>query len=1036
MGLINGNSLNNLLVGDVNDDQIYGYGGDDTIDGGYGNDSLYGGDGNDTIYGSYSNDKLDGGYGDDILYGDTGEDILEGSYGDDRLYGGAQSDRLSGGENNDLLKGGSEDDILEGGYGNDILNGDEGNDSLDGGGNDDILIGSTGNDTLNGGGGMDSADYSQRYQQIILTAIDRIDKGTLGIDQLINIEKIIANGSYLHDIIDASTWGDNASINANLQTQTLSVSNSSGVKTVSVINFDHVYGTSRNDIITGNTGNNQLFGNGGDDTIRGSGGSDTLDGGTGNNRADYSQLGQSITFLPSNTVKKSNLGTDQLIGIQTIVADRNASNNTIDVSSLTNITSINANLAAQTVTVNGSQSWTMVNFDDVKGTNQVDSLIGDTQDNQLFGYGGNDTINGGYGNDSLYGGDGNDTIYGSYSNDKLDGGYGDDILYGDTGEDTLEGSYGDDRLYGGAQSDRLSGGENNDLLKGGSEDDILKGGYGNDILNGDEGNDSLDGGGNDDILIGSTGNDTLNGGGGMDIADYSQMSRQLVLTAIDRINKDTLGLDQLINIEKIIANSNVNHHIIDATTWGDNATINVNLQTQTLSVSNSSGVKTVSVINFDHVKGTNHNDIITGDTQNNQLFGNGGDDTIRGSGGSDTLDGGTGNDSADYSQLGQSITFLASNIVKKSHLGTDQLIGIQTIVADATTANNTIDVFGLSDITFISANLATKTVTVNGSQSWTVVNFDDVKGTNQADSLIGDNQDNQLFGYGGDDTINGGYGNDVLYGGSGNNTLNGGDDYDTADYSQITKNITFLQTGVLQKDGGLGQDQLVQIEKVLVNANTGSNTIDASTADANTSINVNLNYQFFDVIELSEIKSFAVENFDHVKGSNQDDDIVGDSQNNLLIGNGGNDFLDGFEGNDQLNGGSGDDYIWGYFGNDSLIGGSGNDTLMGEGDDDTLIGDDGDDSLMGGDGNDILTGGLGQDNFVFNNVSEGIDIIKDFNLGQGDKIHIYQVIFGSTNISDFAYDASTGGLLFAGTKFATIENKPLGFTTNLHIEFI
>ncbi|MCF4966081.1 hypothetical protein CV014_02710 [Nostoc sp. CMAA1605] len=453
-------------------------------------------------------------------------------------------------------------------------------------------------------------------------------------------------------------------------------------------------------------------------------------------------------------------------------------------------------------------------------------------------------------------------------------------------------------------------------------------------------------------------------------------------------------------------------------------------------MTNSSGVKTLSVVNFDHVRGTSRNDTITGNTGNNQLFANGGDDTIRGSGGNDTLDGGTGNNRADYSQLGESITFVPVNTVKKGVLGTDTLTDIQTIIADATTANNTIDVSSLTTITSINANLANQIITVNGSQSWNVVNFDDVKGTNQADSLTGDSQDNQLFGYGGDDIINGGYGNDILYGGSGNNTLNGGGDYDTADYSQITKNITFLQTGVIQKDGGLGEDELVNIERVVVNANASNNIIDASTADSNTSINVNLNYQFFDVISLSGIKSFAIENFDNVKGSNQSDDIVGDSQNNLLIGNGGDDFLDGYEGDDNLNGGSGDDYIWGYFGNDYLTGGSGNDTLMGEGDDDTLLSGDGDDSLMGGDGNDILTGGLGQDKFVFNNVSEGVDIIKDFNISEGDKIQIYQVMFGTTDINNFSYDASTGSLFFEGNKFATLENLPTGFSPNSQIEFI
>ncbi|WP_197480201.1 calcium-binding protein, partial [Anabaena sp. 4-3] len=806
-------------------------------------------------------------------------------------------------------------------------------------------------------------------------------------------------------------------------------------------NFDHVNGTNGDDRMTGDTQSNQISGNGGDDTLRGSSGNDTLDGGTGNDTADYSQFGESITFRGTSTVNKGSRGTDQLIGIERILADASTANNTIDVSWLSNITSINANLEASIVTItdiNGSQTWTVGNFDDVKGTNQADTLTGDYQDNQLFGYGGDDILNGGFGNDTLDGGNGNDLLRGGSRNDSLYGDAGDDSLYGDTGSDTLDGGFGNDQLYGGAQSDRLIGGDGNDLLRGGSEDDTLEGGYGRDTLNGDTGNDSLDGGENDDTLFGSSGNDTLNGGDGKDIANYTPVNRRLILTAIDRIDKDTFGQDQLISIETIIANSSVSNHLINATSWGNNASINANLQTGTLTVSDNTGVKTVGVVNFDHVNGTNLQDIIIGDAQNNQLSGNGGDDTLGASSGNDTLNGGTGNDTADYSQLRQSITFQASSTVNKGSLGTDQLIGIEKIVADASTVNNTIDVSALSNITSINANLEAETVMItdsNGSKSWNVVNFDDVKGTNQADTLTGDYQDNQLFGYGGDDILNGGFGNDTLDGGSGNNTLNGGEDYDTADYSQIGQSITLLPTGVIQKDGGLGQDQLSKIERIVADSNAASNMIDASTADINTSINVDLNYQFLDVVGLDGIQSFAIENFDHVKGTNQNDYIFGDSQDNLFLANGGDDFIDGLEGNDTLNGGSGNDYMLGYFGNDSLIGGSGNDTLLGEDGDDILIGGDGDDSLSGGSGNDILTGGFGQDTFVFDSLFQGVAIIKDFNVSEGDKIQIYEFIFGSSNVNDFSYDASTGNLFFQGTQFATLENQPIDFSTTLQIEF-
>jgi Ca2+-binding RTX toxin-like protein len=89
-----------------------------------------------------------------------------------------------------------------------------------------------------------------------------------------------------------------------------------------------------------------------------------------------------------------------------------------------------------------------------------------------------------------------------------------------------------------------------------------------------------------------------------------------------------------------------------------------------------------------------------------------------------------------------------------------------------------------------------------------------------------------------------------------------------------------------------------------------------------------------------------------------------------VFGQGGNDTItatnsatrtyDGGAGNDVLNGGSVAD---------NLIGGAGDDTISGGG---------GNDTIVGGVGADSLTGGGGSDRFVFNNASEGIDTITDF----------------------------------------------------------
>ncbi|MGY1408093.1 Ig-like domain-containing protein [Luteimonas sp. A611] len=83
------------------------------------------------------------------------------------------------------------------------------------------------------------------------------------------------------------------------------------------------------------------------------------------------------------------------------------------------------------------------------------------------------------------------------------------------------------------------------------------------------------------------------------------------------------------------------------------------------------------------------------------------------------------------------------------------------------------------------------------------------------------------------------------------------------------------------------------------------------------------------------------------------------------------------------------DYIWhnhatfspgeSHGGNDILDGGLGNDLLFGQG---------GNDVLRGGQGDDILYGGAGADTFVWEEGDMGNDLIRDFNIADGDRIDL------------------------------------------------
>ncbi|HEY9617229.1 MAG TPA: calcium-binding protein [Microcoleaceae cyanobacterium] len=208
----------------------------------------------------------------------------------------------------------------------------------------------------------------------------------------------------------------------------------------------------------------------------------------------------------------------------------------------------------------------------IEGTPNAESLTGDSKNNILFGYAGNDTLTGGNGADVdiLIGGAGNDSLIGSSGRDiflfyspiintpalptsgtgtltvvtvtdgtdtitnfdanedrimiatvgtaaseTLNGSdsYNDFIL-GDAGNDLINGQNGEDILVGGTGNDTLNGGNNNDVLVGESGNDSLNGGTGNDFLSGGEGN---------DILTGGSGNDVMSGGAGIDYFVFNDL---------------------------------------------------------------------------------------------------------------------------------------------------------------------------------------------------------------------------------------------------------------------------------------------------------------------------------------------------------------------------------------------------------------------------------------------------------------------------------------------------------------------------------
>lgn len=95
------------------------------------------------------------------------------------------------------------------------------------------------------------------------------------------------------------------------------------------------------------------------------------------------------------------------------------------------------------------------------GTNNSDSLVGGTGDDQIRALQGDDTVHGGDGNDSLDAGGGDDLMFGDAGNDRIDGESGRDTIFGGDGDDIINGSNGaadtpGNLLDGGAGRDQVT----------------------------------------------------------------------------------------------------------------------------------------------------------------------------------------------------------------------------------------------------------------------------------------------------------------------------------------------------------------------------------------------------------------------------------------------------------------------------------------------------------------------------------------------------------------------------------------------------
>ena len=281
----------------------------------------------------------------------------------------------------------------------------------------------------------------------------------------------------------------------------------------------------------------------------------------------------------------------------------------------------------------------------VIGTAGNDTLTGTADADVIDGLGGNDRLDGGAGDDRLNGGSGGDVLNGGPGADVLNGGPGYDIAsyenssvgvlvrldeagavrYGDAEGDTLidieglAGSVYNDTLVGDGGENMLIGGPGADDLDGGADADYLYGGAGADYLDGGAGADELDGG---------AGADVLDGGPGDDIADYG-----------------TSSVGVLVRL-----------HDARAVKFGE--------------------AEGDTLIDIEHLAGSEYNDTLAGDGEDNQLYGRRGDDVLYGgpAGGDDMMYGGYGDDRVFGGKGNDTLIGGEGNDVLKGGPGEDMII--------------------------------------------------------------------------------------------------------------------------------------------------------------------------------------------------------------------------------------------------------------------------------------------------------------------------------------------------------------------------
>ncbi len=555
--------------------------------------------------------------------------------------------------------------------------------------------------------------------------------------------------------------------------------------------IENANGGTGNDSITGNNADNTLTGNGGNDTMDGLSGNDTLNGNAGNDTLlgglgiDTVNGGDGDDWIEggfSTDTVNGGTGNDTFYVREGEFGDNTDGGTGTDVLDLSNSTTRGAivNLGASTYDFSPTFGgpYSIVNVEDVRGTQLADTITGSALANVLVGNGGNDSISGGAGNDTLDGGNGDDTLQGGDGDDTLTAGSGVDLIYGNNGNDRFyilagwNGGIGE-AFFGGAGYDTFdtstvifagfdayinlldgefydidvpsSGpisfssvekaitGDGNDILIGSAEANALLAGAGNDDISGLAGNDTLGGGDGNDLLDGGAGADYLSGGTGVDTATYASATAGVIVSLFNpTINTGDADGDTYNSIENLYGS---------AFDDGLNGNMSANV-----------------------IRGRDGDDGLKGYDGIDSLYGDDGDDILIGGEDADALFGGAGSDTASY---------------KGATAG-------------------------------VVASLSNPAINTGDAAGDTYSSIENITGSDFDDSVYGNGSANVIYGGAGDDIIKGYDGNDTLTGASGddnfyfNTALSAATNMDLIIDFNVADDVISLDDAIFTAIGGLG----------------------------------------------------------------------------------------------------------------------------------------------------------------------------------------------------------------------------------------